>query len=78
MSPHEEQASVYPQTGESDCEAKPELGITIMLAEQSLPFIRRVADCYCLLHRGRNVAQGQITQFSDPLINDWWMPETKR
>ncbi|HHG9064710.1 TPA: ABC transporter ATP-binding protein [Citrobacter freundii] len=55
-----------------------ELGITIMLAEQSLPFIRRVADCYCLLHRGRNVAQGQITQFSDPLINDWWMPETKR
>lgn len=55
-----------------------ELGIAIMLAEQSLPFIRRVADCYCLLHRGRNVAQGQITQLSNPLINDWVTPQTKR
>ena len=49
-----------------------------MLAEQSLPFIRRVADCYCLLHRGRNVAQGQITQLSNPLITDWGALQTKR
>ncbi|EMF0717782.1 ATP-binding cassette domain-containing protein [Citrobacter freundii] len=55
-----------------------ELGIAIMLAEQSLPFIRRVADCYCLLHRGRNVAQGAMAQFSDPLINGWVPPETER
>ena len=55
-----------------------ELGIAIMLAEQSLPFIRRVADCYCLLHRGRNVAQGAMTQLNDPLLNDWGTPEIKR
>ena len=55
-----------------------ELGIAIMLAEQSLPFIRRVADCYCLLHRGRNVAQGQLAQLSDPFLNDWMAPEAKR
>ena len=55
-----------------------ELGIAIMLAEQSLPFIRRVADCYCLLHRGRNVAQGQLAQLNDPFLNDWMAPEAKR
>lgn len=55
-----------------------ELGIAIMLAEQSLPFIRRVADRYCLLHRGRNVAQGALTPLSDPLINGWMSPTTAR
>lgn len=55
-----------------------ELGIAIMLAEQSLPFIRRVADCYCLLHRGRNVAQGLLAQRNDPSLSDWMAPEAKR
>lgn len=55
-----------------------ELGIAIMLAEQSLPFIRRVADCYCLLHRGRNVAQGLLAQRNDPFLNDLMAPEAKR
>lgn len=78
MSPRGEVASIYPQAGEPGGKVKPELGIAIMLAEQSLPFIRRVADCYCLLHRGRNVAQGQITQLSNPLITDWVTLQTKR
>jgi ABC-type branched-subunit amino acid transport system ATPase component len=29
-----------------------DIGLTVLLAEQHLPFIRRVADRFCVLHRG--------------------------
>jgi ABC-type branched-subunit amino acid transport system ATPase component len=29
-----------------------DIGLTVLLAEQHLPFIRRVADRFCLLHVG--------------------------
>lgn len=48
-----------------------DLGMTILLAEQHLSFIRRVADRFCLLHRGRNVAQGHVHQLDDQLISHW-------
>lgn len=55
-----------------------EWGLTILLVEQSLPFIRRVADRFCLLHRGRNVAQGHLTQLNDTLLNQWMAPGPER
>ena len=55
-----------------------ELGITIMLAEQSLPFIRRVADRFCLLHCGRSVAQGDVIQLDAPLLAKWMAPDPAR
>jgi ABC-type branched-chain amino acid transport systems, ATPase component len=52
-----------------------EIGLTILLAEQQLAFIQRVADRFCLLHRGRNVAQGEMNQLDERLINAWMTPE---
>ncbi|WP_130834462.1 ATP-binding cassette domain-containing protein [[Erwinia] mediterraneensis] len=46
-------------------------GLTILLLEQRVSFIRRVADYFLLLHRGRNVAQGRVAQLDDVTVNKW-------
>lgn len=51
-----------------------ELGLTVLLVEQRLSFIRHVADRFCLLHRGRNVAQGSVAQLDDKLLAHWMVP----
>lgn len=48
-----------------------ELGLTVLLAEQHLSFISRVADRFCLLHRGRNVAQGNVQQLDTRLLEQF-------
>lgn len=55
-----------------------EFGITILLAEEHLSFIRRVTDRFYLLHRGRNVAGGSIKQLDDPLLLQWMTPQPVR
>ncbi|STT02315.1 ABC transporter [Klebsiella pneumoniae] len=39
------------------------------------PFIRRVADRFCVLHRGRNVAEGDIMALDEPLLAQWITPD---
>ncbi|MEL4014164.1 ABC transporter ATP-binding protein [Dryocola clanedunensis] len=51
-----------------------DFGLTILLVEQRLSFIRRVADRFCLLHRGRNVAQGKVELLDDKLVASWMAP----
>ena len=48
-----------------------DFGMTILLLEQRLSFIRRVADYFLLLHRGRNVAHGTVAQLDDSMVNTW-------
>ncbi|XTZ37166.1 ABC transporter ATP-binding protein [Salmonella enterica] len=55
-----------------------EFGMTILLAEQHLSFIRRVAAYFCLLHRGRNVAEGEIINLDERLLSHWMRAETIR
>lgn len=52
-----------------------DIGLTVLLAEQHLPFIRRVADRFCVLHRGRNVAEGDIMALDEPLLAQWITPD---
>jgi len=51
-----------------------EYGLTILLLEQHVSFIRRVADYFLLLHRGRNVAQGRVAQLDDLTVSKWLAP----
>ncbi|RPH21830.1 ATP-binding cassette domain-containing protein [Buttiauxella warmboldiae] len=51
-----------------------DFGLTILLVEQRLSFIRRVADRFCVLHRGRNVAQGNVALLDDKLLSSWIDP----
>jgi len=48
-----------------------DFGMTILLLEQRLSFIRRVADYFLLLHRGRNVAHGKVAQLDASMVNTW-------
>lgn len=48
-----------------------EIGLTVLLVEQKLPFARKVADHFCILDRGRHVAAGEINQLDDELIRQY-------
>ena len=48
-----------------------EMGLTVLLVEQKLPFARRVGDRFCLLDRGRAVAAGQMPQLNEELIQQY-------
>jgi len=48
-----------------------EMGLTVLLVEQKLPFARKVADRFCLLDRGRVVATGEMAQLDDDLIHQY-------
>jgi urea transport system ATP-binding protein len=43
-------------------------GIAVLLVEQKLPFARRVAKDFCIMDRGRTVAEGAMADLSDELV----------
>jgi urea transport system ATP-binding protein len=48
-----------------------ELGLTVILVEQKLPFARRVGDRFLILDRGRLKATGAIDELSDDLVREY-------
>jgi urea transport system ATP-binding protein len=48
-----------------------EMGLTVLLVEQKLPFARKLADRFCLLDRGRVVAKGDMQDLGDDLIQQY-------
>jgi urea transport system ATP-binding protein len=48
-----------------------ELGLTVILVEQKLPFARRVADRFVILDRGRLMASGPMPELSDALVREY-------
>ena len=48
-----------------------EIGLTVLLVEQKLPFARRVGDTFVLLDRGRAVAQGPMPELDEQLIKQY-------
>jgi urea transport system ATP-binding protein len=48
-----------------------EMGLTVLLVEQKLPFARKVADNFCILDRGRHVATGQMSELNDALVKQY-------
>jgi urea transport system ATP-binding protein len=47
---------------------KNELGVTILLVEQKLPFARKVADQFYIMDRGRFAVSGDMAQLSEELV----------
>jgi urea transport system ATP-binding protein len=45
-----------------------ELGLTVLLVEQKLPFARRVADDFFIMEKGNVVASGPIADLNDNLV----------
>lgn len=48
-----------------------EMNVTVLLVEQKLPFARRVANRFCILDRGRKVAEDSIDALSDELVRNY-------
>jgi urea transport system ATP-binding protein len=48
-----------------------EVGLTVLLVEQKLPFARRVGNRFCLLDRGRVVAAGPMATLGQELIKEY-------
>jgi urea transport system ATP-binding protein len=43
-------------------------GLSVLLVEQKLPFARRVGSVFCIMDRGRTVAEGKMADLSDDLV----------
>jgi urea transport system ATP-binding protein len=65
------QPNIVRQIGDIITQLNDELGLTVLLVEQKLPFARRVADTFCILDRGRSVAEGRIESLGDGLIEKY-------
>ncbi len=48
-----------------------ELGLTVLLVEQKLPFARRVADDFFIMEKGSVVANGPIADLNDELVQKY-------
>jgi len=62
------QPNIVQEIGDIIRQLNQEMGLTFLLVEQKLPFARRVADRFCLLDRGRDVATGLISELDEQLI----------
>lgn len=45
-----------------------DLGVTVLLVEQKLPFARKVADSFCIMDRGRHVATGAMPDLGADMV----------
>lgn len=62
------QPNIVHQIGDIIIKLSTEMGITILLVEQKLPFARRVGDYFCLMERGKNVATGEMPELNEKLV----------
>ena len=65
------QPNIVQEIGEIIRRLNRETGLTVLLVEQKLPFARKVADRFCILDRGRNVAGGMMTELDDTLVREY-------
>jgi len=65
------QPNIVHEIGDIICRLNREIGLTVLLVEQRLPFARRVADQFCILDRGRNVAAGPMAALNDDLVREY-------
>jgi urea transport system ATP-binding protein len=65
------QPNIVMEIGEIIGRLQEELGMTILLVEQKLKFVRGVGDCFAILDRGRLVARGELDKLDDRLIREY-------
>lgn len=65
------QPNIVQEIGEIIKRLRRELGLTILLVEQKLTFVREVTDRFAILDRGRKVAAGSIEELGEELIREY-------
>ena len=62
------QPNIVHEIGDVILKLNEEAGVTMLLVEQKLPFARRVASDFCILDKGRTVANGSMQALSDHVV----------
>jgi len=65
------QPNIVQEIGDIIRRLNKEIGLTVLLVEQKLPFVRRTSDQFVIMDRGRTVAEGQLDALSDELIQKY-------
>ena len=65
------QPNIVSEIGDIIRKLNREIGLTVLLVEQKLPFARKVGDRFCLLDRGRRVADGLMADLHEGLIKEY-------
>jgi urea transport system ATP-binding protein len=65
------QPNIVSEIGDIIRKLNRDIGLTVLLVEQKLPFARKVGDRFCLLDRGRRVADGLMADLSEGLIKEY-------
>jgi urea transport system ATP-binding protein len=65
------QPNIVMEIGEIIGRLQEEHGMTILLVEQKLKFVRAIGDCFAILDRGRLVARGELDKLDDRLIREY-------
>ena len=62
------QPNVVHEIGDVIVRLNQELGLTVLVVEQKLPFVRRVASHFHIMSKGAVVASGPMGELTEPLI----------
>ncbi|RYU63071.1 urea ABC transporter ATP-binding subunit UrtE [Methylolobus aquaticus] len=62
------QPNIVHEIGDVIVRLNREMGVTVLLVEQKLPFARRVADHFVIMEKGRNVASGPMGDLNDDIV----------
>jgi len=65
------QPNIVRDIGEVIRKLNTEMGLTVLLVEQKLPFARRTANDFFIMERGRVMADGPIAELSDELVQQY-------
>lgn len=62
------QPNIVHEIGDIVLKLNKDQGLAVLLVEQRLPFARRVANEFCILSNGRQVATGKMAELTDEIV----------
>jgi urea transport system ATP-binding protein len=62
------QPNIVHEIGDVILRLNKEMGVTVLLVEQKLPFARRVGSRFFIMEKGRGVASGEMAELDDEIV----------
>lgn len=65
------QPNIVAEIGDIIRKLNRDIGLSVLLVEQKLPFVRRTSDQFIIMDRGRSVAKGMLEELNDELVQQY-------
>jgi len=65
------QPNIVAEIGDIIRKLNKDVGLTVLLVEQKLPFVRRTSDQFVIMDRGRAVAKGGLDDLNEELVQQY-------